>query len=71
MLISVRELAEHLGVSSKTIYAMVEREQIPFFRVGTGRGTLRFDAEAVKKLLAFSRPSKGDHLTKVSTRHLR
>jgi excisionase family DNA binding protein len=50
-MVSVKELAKELGVSSKTIYALVEREEIPFLRIGVGRGTLRFDVDEVKQAL--------------------
>lgn len=50
-MISVKELANALGVSSKTIYALCERHEIPCYRIGTGRGTLRFDLDEVKQSL--------------------
>jgi excisionase family DNA binding protein len=50
-MISVKELAKALGVSSKTIYALCERGEIPCYSIGTGRGTLRFDLEEVKQAL--------------------
>lgn len=50
-MISVKELAKVLGVSSKTIYALCERREIPCYRIGTGRGTLRFDLDEVKQAL--------------------
>ncbi|WP_431192223.1 helix-turn-helix domain-containing protein [Rhodopirellula bahusiensis] len=42
-MISVKELANSLGVFRKTIYALCERGDIPCCRIGTGRGTLRFN----------------------------
>lgn len=70
MLLTVRELSKQLGVSSKTVYAMVERDQIPHYRIGTGRGTLRFDYEAVKKALGFASRLREERLTKTKSRHL-
>lgn len=56
-MISVKELAKALGVSSKTIYALCERDEIPCYRIGIGRGTLRFDLEEVKQTLRRVNPT--------------
>ena len=55
-MLSVKELAKELGVSGKTVYALCDRDAIPYYRIGTGRGTLRFDlAEVVDIYLPLSR----------------
>lgn len=70
MLLTVRELSKELSVSSKTVYAMVERDQIPHYRIGTGKGTLRFDIDEVKKALSFTSRMKEEKLTRTASRHL-
>lgn len=50
-MLSVKELATLLSVSAKTIYGMCDKNAIPYLRIGSGRGTLRFDLEEVKKAL--------------------
>lgn len=59
-MLSVKELANALGVSGKTIYALVERDAIPFYRIGTGRGTLRFEIDEVKHALRKERSRSTD-----------
>jgi excisionase family DNA binding protein len=41
---TVKEVADVLGVSDKQIYSLVSRSLIPYFRVG---GALRFDPFAI------------------------
>ncbi|WP_443217321.1 helix-turn-helix domain-containing protein [Rhodopirellula sp. P2] len=60
-MISVKELANSLGVSRKTIYALRERGEIPCYRIGTGRGTLRFDFDEVKRALRFTKKGTRAH----------
>ncbi|ELP32045.1 helix-turn-helix domain-containing protein [Rhodopirellula baltica] len=68
-MISVKELAKALGVSSKTIYALCERDDIPCYRIGTGRGTLRFDLDEVKQALRPHKPAVSKHSDSLG-RHL-
>lgn len=70
-MLSVKELAKELGVSAKTVYALVERDEIPYYRIGLGRGTLRFEVEEVKhRLKAKSLSGKTVPLKRPNTRHL-
>ena len=69
-MVSVKELAKELGVSSKTIYAMVESEAIPFLRIGVGRGTLRFDVAEVKESLKRKQERVATSLERPRKRHL-
>ena len=48
-LVRVDELARMLGTSRTTVYRMVERGEIPFYRVSA---SLRFDLDEVKRHLA-------------------
>lgn len=50
-MLDVRDLAIALGISRKTVYALVADNQIPFYRIGSGRGTIRFDLQEVKDAL--------------------
>lgn len=50
-MMSVKELAKALGVSAKTVYALCDQDAIPYYRIGTGRGTLRFEIDEVKHAL--------------------
>ena len=43
-LITISELAELLNVTTRTIYNMVYKNEIPFIKIG---GTYRFDADEV------------------------
>lgn len=69
-MISVKELAGILGVSTKTIYAMVESDQIPCYRIGAGRGTLRFDVDEVKRKLKHESQRTIEPLTRSGRKHL-
>ena len=70
-MLSVKELARELGVSAKTVYALVERGEIPHYRIGVGRGTLRFDFEEVKRRLKMHvRPNPIVPIEPSSQKHL-
>ncbi|WP_158545361.1 helix-turn-helix domain-containing protein [Bremerella cremea] len=69
-MVSVKELANILGVSSKTVYAMVEEDRIPCYRIGCGRGTLRFDVEEVKRSLKRQAPTRLEPLQRTPRKHL-
>jgi excisionase family DNA binding protein len=68
-MLSVKELAKVLGVSTKTIYALCEQDAIPHYRIGTGRGTLRFDLDEVKRKLR-ERPEPAFPAARPLRRHL-
>ena len=68
-MLSVKELAAALGVSGKTVYALVEQDSIPFYRIGTGRGTLRFEIDEVKNALREDR-SRSTGRERRQLRHL-
>ena len=53
-LLTTKEIAKKLGVTTGTVYRMVHAGIIPAVRIGTGR-SLRFDFEDVKT--ALSKPS--------------
>ena len=48
---SVKALAIELGISPQTVYVLVSEQSVPFYRIGAGRGTIRFDLNEVKQSL--------------------
>jgi excisionase family DNA binding protein len=51
-LLSVKDVAVRLNVSSSTVYDLVAVGELPCFRIGArGRGVLRFTEEMVAKYL--------------------
>ena len=52
MLLSKKELAKYLGVSTKTIERKINEGLIPFFKIGS---VIRFDEDSVKTLLEHCR----------------
>lgn len=47
MFLKVKELAEILKISQKSVYEMVARNKVPHFRFGNGRGVIRFDEKQI------------------------
>jgi excisionase family DNA binding protein len=52
--LSVKEVADRLGVSTGTVYNLVVTRQLLASRIGKGRGTLRFDPADLKDFQAIS-----------------
>jgi excisionase family DNA binding protein len=70
-MIDVKALALELGISRKTVYALVAEKQIPYYRIGTGRGTIRFDLQEVRQSLKQQRQQASTvPLPNVTKRHL-
>ena len=57
--LKVSEVAERLRVSSSTIYNLVEEGRIACYRIGMGRGSIRFSEEQVEAFLQSSRVEPG------------
>lgn len=69
MKVTVKRAAELLGVSKSLVYALVASGQLPSYRVGIGRGTIRIEEEAVeaaKKEVA----AKGSDALAAGLKHL-
>lgn len=51
-LLSVREIAQHLGVAERTIYDWVHQRKIPALKLGDSRNSpVRFDPDAIDRWL--------------------
>lgn len=57
-LLRVADVARRLNISSSLVYQMIEKGELPFHRIGNGRGTLRFDPEDITEYLRSHRISK-------------
>jgi excisionase family DNA binding protein len=49
--LTVKEVADRLRVSPSTVYSLVEGGRIPCYRIGTGRGSIRFTEAQVAEFL--------------------
>jgi excisionase family DNA binding protein len=56
-LMTAEELADHLRISRQMVYKMVNAGEIPYFRVFTDHGDLRFVREAIAQWIR-ARPSE-------------
>ena len=54
-LMTIKELAERLGISRSSAYQIVEKKLLPVIRVGTGRGVIRITEEDFQAYLNQSR----------------
>lgn len=53
-LLTVKQAAEHLNVSTATVYALCASGQLAHSRVGLGRGTIRIKHSELEKMLSQS-----------------
>ena len=53
-LLTIREVAELLRVSEKTVRNLISSGQLPHYRIGVGRGTIRVSETALADHLAQS-----------------
>ena len=52
---SVQEVAKLLGISSSLVYALVQKNRLPTYRIGTGRGAIRIADDDLREFLRRSR----------------
>ncbi len=73
MLITVKQAATMLTVSPSLVYALVASGTLPAVRLGTGRGTIRLDDEAVRQYLEATKvqPPHGATIAEHDFQHLR
>ena len=57
-LLRVADVARRFDISSSLVYQLVEAGELPFHRIGNGRGTLRFDPDDITEYLKSRRISK-------------
>jgi excisionase family DNA binding protein len=50
-LLTVAEVAQWLSVSSSLVYQLVESGKLPIYRIGNGRGAIRFRPEDIEAYL--------------------
>lgn len=55
-MLKAAQVAEALGLSQRAIYALAESGALPCYRMGVGRGAIRFDPEDVQQYIAATRP---------------
>ena len=56
-MLTVKKVAEMLGVSSALVYALAADGRLPSYRIGLRRGALRFTLEDVESYLKSCRTS--------------
>ena len=61
--LTVKETAERLGVSQRTIYDLIESGRLRAQRIGIGRGTIRIRPTDLNGCLAEPEPTTYKHLT--------
>lgn len=59
-LLSVQAVAEYLGVSRTCVYQLCSSNQIAHFRLGVGRGAIRFRKSDVDQYLNESKQVRAD-----------
>ena len=57
-LLTVKDVAERLSVSSSLIYQLVESGKLPVLRIGNGRGAIRFSPQDIEAYLEECRVEK-------------
>ena len=57
-LLTVTEVAEWLSVSNSLVCQIVDSGKLPVYRIGNGRGAIRFRPEDVEDYLASCRSEK-------------
>lgn len=50
-MLTAKQLGAELGITKNTIIKLANQGKIPFLRLPTERGDLRFDLEEVKKVM--------------------
>lgn len=54
-LLTVGQVADWLSISKSSVYQMVEAGKLPVIRLGSGKGTIRFEQGDILKFLANSK----------------
>ena len=51
MFLTVREVADRLKVSPGCVYSLITRTELPYLRIGLGRGTIRIREDDLDRYL--------------------
>jgi excisionase family DNA binding protein len=51
MLVDIKTIAKDLDVSFTTVRRLVKDGEIPYLRIGRGRGCIKFDLEQIRQWL--------------------
>jgi excisionase family DNA binding protein len=54
-LLNVKQVAERLNVAASTVYMLVAEGRLSCFRIGKGRGAVRFSEEQITSFLDSAR----------------
>ena len=57
-LLTVKDVAERLSVSTSLVYQLVESGKLPVHRIGNGRGAIRFSPQDIETYLEECRVEK-------------
>ncbi len=68
VLLTVREVAQRLRVSSNCVYDLVSTGKLVCYRVGVGRGAIRVRRIDIDEYLAASRMEKGKNSSPLPAR---
>lgn len=69
-MLSVKQVARQLAVSSKTVYLLISQGLLKCHRIGSGRGTIRVSRQQLDEYLARSETTRELPRT-VPLRHLK
>lgn len=74
-LLTVTDVADWLSVSASLVYQIVESGKLPVYRIGNGRGAIRFRPEDVETYLNECRtekiPQKKTPRLRLQLKHIR
>lgn len=71
MLLTVRDVARRLSVSTGCVYSLVGARKLAYIRIGSGRGRIRIRQEDVEEYLSSRLVEARDSLPKASVPRLK
>ena len=57
-MLRVKQVAERMGISAALVYVLVSKGKLTCFRIGLGRGSIRFSEEDVEAFEAYLNSSR-------------
>jgi len=67
-LLTVADVADWLSISGSLVYQLVESGKLPIYRIGNGRGAIRFRPEDIESYLFGCRTEKVPARTNTAVR---